>query len=90
MAVVQTIREQYDFLQHATAGAKHYGLVPDRFIDLMALAGTPAEVLGKVKAITGVPEIGQIIILPEVSSGSSILREDVFRIFAEEVMAHVT
>ena len=33
MAVVETIRKHYDFLQHATAGAKHYALVPDRFID---------------------------------------------------------
>jgi 5,10-methylenetetrahydromethanopterin reductase len=89
MAVVETIRKHYDFLQHATAGAKHYALVPDRFIDLMALAGTPEEVRGKVNAIAGIPEIGQIIVLPEVSSGTSIPREDVFRLFAEEVMAHV-
>ena len=34
---VRRVREAYDSYQHATAASRHRELVPDRFVDLMAL-----------------------------------------------------
>jgi len=42
-AAIRRLRESYDAFQHATADSRHRTLVPDRLVDLMALAGTPEE-----------------------------------------------
>lgn len=89
MAVVQKIRQQYNFLEHATAASRHSSMVPDRLIDLLALAGAPEEVAEKVKDMMQVREIGQIAILPQVPEEGFIAREEMLRMFAEEVMASV-
>ena len=66
-AAIARLRSAYDAFQHATAASRHRELVPDRFVDLMALAGTPAEIVEQVGRIAReVPEIGRIIILPQV------------------------
>jgi len=38
-AAVRRLRQAYDSYQHATAASRHRELVPDRFVDMMALAG---------------------------------------------------
>ena len=88
-AVVRRLRENYNSFEHATAGAAHRDLVPDRFVDLMALAGTPQEVVEQVRRLEEVPEIGRVIILPQVPEREFIQREDILRMFADEVMAKV-
>jgi 5,10-methylenetetrahydromethanopterin reductase len=86
-AVMRRLREGYDSFQHATAGSTHRELVPERFIDLMALAGTPADVLAGVRRIGEVPEIRRVILLPQVPDRDFIERETILKLFAEEVMA---
>jgi alkanesulfonate monooxygenase SsuD/methylene tetrahydromethanopterin reductase-like flavin-dependent oxidoreductase (luciferase family) len=88
-AVVQRVRAGYDSFEHATAGSKHRELVPDRFVDLMALAGTPSEVVEQVRRIREVSEIGRVIILPQVPGTDFIEREAILKMFAEEVIARV-
>lgn len=88
-AVVQRLRKSYDSFDHASAGARHRELVPDRFVDLMALAGTPEDVAEQVRRVMQVPEIGRIIILPQAPAGDFTSREDILRMFAQEVMAKV-
>jgi 5,10-methylenetetrahydromethanopterin reductase len=88
-AVMRRLRAHYDAFDHATAGAAHRELVPDRFVDLMALAGTPADVLAQVRRIADVPEIGRIIILPQVPEQGFLPREDILRMFAYEVIARL-
>src|SRR3989475_12722479 len=39
-AAVRRLRDAYDSYEHATAASRHRELVPDRFVDLIALAGT--------------------------------------------------
>jgi len=48
-AAVRRLRDAYDSYQHATAASRHRELVPDRFVDMMALAGTPDEVREQVR-----------------------------------------
>lgn len=88
-AAVRRLRERYDSFEHATAGSRHRELVPDRFVDLMALAGTPEEVVEQVRRVMEVPEISRIIILPQAPDAGFIDREKILELFADEVMARV-
>jgi alkanesulfonate monooxygenase SsuD/methylene tetrahydromethanopterin reductase-like flavin-dependent oxidoreductase (luciferase family) len=87
---VRRLRDAYDSYQHATAASRHRELVPDRFVDMLALAGTPDEVREQVRRVASVPEIARIIILPQNPGHGFIEREAVLRTFATEVMARVT
>jgi 5,10-methylenetetrahydromethanopterin reductase len=88
-AAVRALRAAYDSYQHATAASHHRELVPDRFVDMMALAGTPDEVRAQVKRVMTVPEIARIILLPQNPGRGFIEREAILRTFAEQVMAHL-
>lgn len=88
-AVIDQVRAAYDSYQHATAASKHRLLVTDRFVDLMALAGRPDEVREQVLAIMGVGGVGRIILLPQVPGRDFVEREQVLRLFAEQVMARL-
>jgi 5,10-methylenetetrahydromethanopterin reductase len=88
-AVVDRLRAAYDAFEHATAASRHRELVPDRFVDLFALAGAPDEVAAQVRRVMEVTSIGRIIILPQVPDRAFVDREEILKVFAEEVMARV-
>ncbi len=88
-AVIAQVRAAYDSYQHASAASKHRLLVTDRFVDLMALAGRPEEVREQVRGIIGVGGVGRIILLPQVPGQDFVEREEVLRLFAEQVMARL-
>jgi 5,10-methylenetetrahydromethanopterin reductase len=88
-AVIDQVRAAYDSYQHASAASRHRLLVTDRFVDLMALAGRPDEVREQVRGIMGVPGVGRIILLPQVPGGGFVEREQVLRLFADQVMARI-
>ena len=87
--VIAQVRAAYDSYQHASAASKHRLLVTDRFVDLMALAGRPEEVREQVRGIIGVAGVGRIILLPQVPGQDFVEREEVLRLFAEQVMARL-
>jgi len=88
-AVIDQVRAAYDSYQHATAASKHRLLVTDRFVDLMALAGTPDDVREQVERVAGVGGVNRIILLPQVPGQDFVQREQVLRLFADQVMARV-
>jgi 5,10-methylenetetrahydromethanopterin reductase len=88
-AVIDQVRAAYDSYQHASAASKHRLLVTDRFVDLMALAGTPEEVREQVAQVEGVGGVGRIILLPQVPGQDFVEREQVLRLFANGVMARL-
>ena len=88
-AAIETIRQRYDFFAHATAQSEHAALVPERFIDMFSLAGTPAEIVERVRQIAEVPGLARIAVLPQVPGGPFGDRETVLKLFADEVMARV-
>jgi 5,10-methylenetetrahydromethanopterin reductase len=88
-AVIAQVRAAYDSYQHASAASKHRLLVTDRFVDLMALAGRPEEVREQVRGIISVGGVGRIILLPQVPGQAFVEREEVLRLFAEQVMARL-
>jgi 5,10-methylenetetrahydromethanopterin reductase len=88
-AAVRRLREAYDSYQHATAASRHRELVPDRFVDMIALAGTPEEVREQVRRVMTVTEIARVIILPQNPGQGFLERESILRTFADEVMARL-
>jgi 5,10-methylenetetrahydromethanopterin reductase len=85
-AAVRRVRENYDAYQHATAGSTHRALVPDRLVDLMALAGTPDDVREQVRRLQALPELRRIILFPQAPDAGFSAREEILTMFAEEVM----
>ena len=88
-AVIDQVRAAYNSYEHASASSKHRLLVTDRFVDLMALAGTPDDVREQVARVIGVGGVGRIILLPQVPGRDFVEREQVLRLFAEQVMARL-
>lgn len=86
-AAIGRVRAAYDAFEHATAASRHRTLVPDRLVDLFALAGTPGEVADQVRAIAAMGRIHRVIILPQAPGRDFPGREAILRLFAEEVMA---
>ncbi|MFI5327210.1 MAG: LLM class flavin-dependent oxidoreductase [Candidatus Rokuibacteriota bacterium] len=88
-AVIDQVRAAYDSYQHATAASKHRLLITDRFVDLMALAGTPDDVKEQVQRVASVSGVNRIILLPQVPGQDFVDREQVLRLFADRVMARL-
>jgi alkanesulfonate monooxygenase SsuD/methylene tetrahydromethanopterin reductase-like flavin-dependent oxidoreductase (luciferase family) len=61
----------------------------DRLVDMMALCGTPEEVREQVRRLQAVPEIRRVIVFPQAPGAGFGEREDLLRLFADEVMARV-
>jgi alkanesulfonate monooxygenase SsuD/methylene tetrahydromethanopterin reductase-like flavin-dependent oxidoreductase (luciferase family) len=85
--LARRIAEEYNFLEHATAGAEHGKLlehVPDKVFK-QVLAGTPQEVAAVVhRVVDSYPEIGQVVL--HVPVGTQRLPvADVLRNFATKV-----
>lgn len=78
-AVVDRIRENYDYYHHMDVQADHADLVPDELVDLFALAGTPEECADRLRRVAGL--VDQVSIVPFVRPGDS--RADTMRDFAE-------
>ena len=88
-AVIDQVRAAYDSYEHASAASRHRLLVTDRFVDLMALAGNPDDVREQVRGIMSVAGVGRIILLPQVPGRAFVEREQVLRLFADQVMARL-
>jgi 5,10-methylenetetrahydromethanopterin reductase len=88
-AAIRRVREGYDAYQHARAASEHRALVPDRLVDLMALAGTPEDVREQVRQLHAVPGLSRVIIFPQAPEAGFIARETILTMFAEHVMAAV-
>jgi 5,10-methylenetetrahydromethanopterin reductase len=88
-AVIDQVRAAYNSYEHASAASRHRLLVTDRFVDLMALAGNPDDVREQVRGIMSVAGVGRIILLPQVPGRAFVEREQVLRLFADQVMARL-
>lgn len=81
------IAEEYNFLEHASASAKH-GKLLDRLPDEIFkryLVGSPREVAGAIRrALDAYPEIHQVVLHIPVGTPRLSL-EDILRAFATEV-----
>jgi 5,10-methylenetetrahydromethanopterin reductase len=88
-AAIRRVRDAYDAYEHATASSQHRTLVPDRLVDLMALAGTPDDVAAQVRGLQEVHGLSRIIVFPQAPDTGFIAREAILTMFAEHVMARL-
>jgi 5,10-methylenetetrahydromethanopterin reductase len=82
-AAMKRVRDAYDAYAHATAGSAHRTLVPDRLVDLMALAGTPQDVAAQVDRLRGVRGLTRVIAFPQAPGAGFAAREEILRMFAD-------
>ena len=85
-AAMRRVRESYDAYQHATAASRHRTLVTDRLVDLMALAGTPDDVVAQVARLRGVAGLARVIAFPQAPGDGFAAREEILTMFAEAVL----
>jgi 5,10-methylenetetrahydromethanopterin reductase len=81
-SALATMKRQYDYFQHVAPQAPHKELVNDAILDAIAVAGTPAEVLPRLKAIAALGIDG--FVLPITTSRP----QEFLRIFAEQILPH--
>jgi alkanesulfonate monooxygenase SsuD/methylene tetrahydromethanopterin reductase-like flavin-dependent oxidoreductase (luciferase family) len=86
-AAMRRVRDAYDAYQHATASSAHRTLVPDRLVDLMALAGTPDDVHAQVARLIGVRGLTRVIAFPQAPGTGFAAREEILTLFAEAVVS---
>jgi 5,10-methylenetetrahydromethanopterin reductase len=79
-ADITAMKERYDYYQHTSSAASHAGLVTDRILDAIAIAGTPEEAVPRFRELVGrgVDEFVLTITSPRP--------EETLRILAEEVL----
>ena len=82
---IRRVREAYDAYEHATAASRHRTLVTERLVDLMALAGTPADVAAQVDRLADVGGLTRVIAFPQAPGAGFAAREDILKMFSEAV-----
>lgn len=76
------MKKQYDYFQHVSPQAPHKELVTNSILEAIAVAGTPAEVLPKLKAIAAQGIDG--FVLPVTTSRP----QEFLHTFAEQILPH--
>ena len=83
MAVVQRIREQYEYYEHMVAGTAHGELVPDDLVEKFAIAGTPAEAREQFERLAATGLVDEIAIIPHTQVPAE--RERIIRTVGEMI-----
>ena len=80
---IRTMKERYDYYAHTSTAAPHAELVTDRIIDAVAIAGTPADVIPRLRELhaVGVDEFVLTVTTPQPG--------DTLELLAEEVLPHL-
>ncbi len=86
---IRRIRERSSPYPHGQRSSVGQGQVPKKLIDMLALAGTPEEIRGRVKGMTDVAGFSTIVLNTQVSGDKLPSLESALRLFADGVMAHV-
>ena len=82
---IRRVREAYDAYEHATPASRHRTLVTERLVDLIALAGTPADVAAQVGRLADVRGLTRVIAFPQAPGVGFAAREEILKMFSEEV-----
>lgn len=80
---ISAMKEHYDYYEHTSTTAAHAELVTERIMDAVAIAGTPADVLPRLRELSalGVDAFVLTITTPQP--------EVTLRLLAEEVLPHL-
>jgi 5,10-methylenetetrahydromethanopterin reductase len=77
---IRALKERYDYYEHTSSSAAHTRLVTDRILDAVAVAGTPAEAIARLRELVtlGVDEFVLTVTAPRP--------EETMRTLAEQVL----
>jgi len=76
---IKKMKNRYDYYEHASAAARHKELVTDGILDAVAVAGTPAEVIPRLRTILSLGIESFVLPLTAPDAPAAL------RLFAEEV-----
>ena len=79
---IERIRKGFSPYPHDPNAPKNAGGVPDKFVDQLALAGTPDEVRGQVERMAGVSGFDTVVLNTQASADL----DESLRLFAEGVI----
>jgi 5,10-methylenetetrahydromethanopterin reductase len=82
-ATIKRIRDGYDYEKHMESEAEHRRLVPDRLVEMFAVAGTPAECRTQIKALFELP-VDEVALVPFPAPGAD--RGDLLHRLRHEVL----
>lgn len=76
---IKAMKDRYDYYEHASSTARHEALLTERIVDAMAVAGTPDEVVPRLRALMGLGMEGFImpITTPDPRKTMRVLAEEV-------------
>jgi alkanesulfonate monooxygenase SsuD/methylene tetrahydromethanopterin reductase-like flavin-dependent oxidoreductase (luciferase family) len=76
---IRAMKERYDYYAHTSSAAPHADLVTDRIMDALALAGTPADVIPRLRELSalGVDEFVLTVTTPRPEATLEILAGEV-------------
>ena len=84
---VSRLHRAYDMSAHAHAAPQHAVLVPTRFVDRYAVAGTPEQVRTRIAALRNDPRVARVVVSPRVGAPGDTVTRDFIRAFGEAVLA---
>jgi len=80
---LRIMKEKYDYQQHGNMDAEHAGLITDRILDAVAIAGTAEEAVPRFKELI---ELGvENFVLPIATKNP----DTIIKMLAEQVMPHL-
>jgi 5,10-methylenetetrahydromethanopterin reductase len=80
---IKTMKERYDYYQHADAAARHKEWVTDTILDAVAVAGTPEDVVPRLRTLLSLGIENFVVPLTARDAPGAL------RLFAEQVLPRV-
>jgi 5,10-methylenetetrahydromethanopterin reductase len=77
---LQIMKEKYDYQQHGSMDAEHAGLITDRILDAVAIAGTPAEAVPRFRELMALGVENFVLPIATREPG------DIIKLLAEKVL----
>jgi 5,10-methylenetetrahydromethanopterin reductase len=85
---VQRLHREYDMFAHAQSTPRHAALVPERFVDRYAVAGTPQQVRDRLAALLGDARVQRLVVSPQIGAPGTRITRDFIDLFADSVLRH--
>lgn len=83
-AEIKSMKERYDYFEHASSAARHREMVTDRMLEALAITGTPWEAVPRFQELLQLGVDG--FVLPITTSQP----RQTMRMIAEKVLPHLT
>lgn len=87
---VERLHRDYDMFAHAQSVPRHAALVPQRFVDRYAVAGTPQQVRARLAALLADPRVQRLVVSPQIGAPGTRITRDFIELFADTMLKRNT